>query len=413
MSADPEEPRQLIYDWNVAKGNAFAGRKVLLEDETLRDGLQSPSVKTPTIEEKVSILRLIARMGIHKVNLGLPGAGSQHRSHIERLIQVVVEEKLPVQPGLAVRTLTSEIEPIVDLQQRFGINIQVNAFLGTSPIRKYVEDWDNDFLLSCIDKAVGFATDHGLPCMFVTEDTTRSQPEDLRLVYTRALERGARALCVADTAGHATPDGTRNVIRFVRGIVEDWGGDEAVEIAWHGHSDRGLALGNCLAALEAGADVLHGTALGIGERVGNAAMDQLLVNLKLLGLFEGDLSYLSEYLRRVSRATGTPIHCQYPVFGADAFHTSTGVHAAALIKAARKGDQWLIDRVYSGVPAGEFGQEQKILVGPMSGHSNVSCWLEQHGYPVAKDLVDRILRAAKGSWGPLSDADLRALAEKV
>lgn len=412
MEADPDEPRQLIYDWNQARGNPLAGRKVLLDDETLRDGLQSPSVKTPTIEEKVAILRLIAKIGIQKVNLGLPGAGPKHLEHIERLLEVIAEEKLALRPGLAVRTLVSEIEPIVELQQRFGIDIQVNAFLGTSPIRKYVEDWDNDFLLGCIDRAVGFATEHGLACMFVTEDTTRSQPEDLTLVYTRALEKGARALCVADTAGHATPDGTRNVIRFVRQIVEEWGGDEPVEINWHGHSDRGLALGNCLAALEAGVDVLHGTALGIGERVGNVAMDQLLVNLKLLGLFDGDISYVPEYLRRVSRATANPIHRQYPVFGADAFDTSTGVHAAAVIKAWRKGDQWLADRVYSGVPAGEFGLEQRILVGPMSGHSNVSFWLERHGYPVEKDRVERILAAAKASWGPLHDADLRALAEK-
>lgn len=399
----------LIYDWN-GEPLRGAAAPVLLDDETLRDGLQSPSVRNPSLEQKVEILRLMARLGIQKADLGLPGAGPQHLEHITRLLEVIVQEKLAIQPGLAVRTVVAELEPIVDLQERFGIPIQASAFLGTSPIRKLVEDWSNELLLERIDAAVGFATAHQIPCMFVTEDTTRSKPEDLRLVYTRALEKGARALCIADTVGHATPEGVRRIVAFVRQLVTDWGGGEAVQINWHGHSDRGLALANCLAAVEAGADVIHATGLGIGERVGNAAMDQVLVNLHLLGLFEGDLAALPEYCQKISEYTETPVPRQYPVFGSDAFETATGVHAAAVVKALRRGDRWLADRVYSAVPAGEFGLEQRILVGHMSGRSNVTYWLERRGLEATDAVVERILTAAKASRTHLSDAELEALA---
>lgn len=409
--SETTQAEALIFDWNRQGSSPPRPSKILLDDETLRDGLQSPSVENPEIEDKVEILRLMAKLGIPKADLGLPGAGPQHLDHITRLIEVIVEEKLPIQPGLAVRTVAAEIEPIVALQERFGIPIQASAFLGTSPIRKYVEGWTDELLLERIDAAVGFATDHDVPVMFVTEDTTRSRPEDLDRVYTRALEKGARALCIADTCGHATPHGVAQLVRHVAKIVERFDPEVEVVLNWHGHSDRGLALANSLAALEAGAHCVHGTALGIGERVGNAAMDQLLVNLKLLGWIDQDLSALPEYCELVSRTTKTPIPRQYPVLGQDAFETATGVHAAAVVKAMRRGEDWLADRVYSAVPASEFGLEQKILVGHMSGKSNVSFWLERHGYEVQDQVVERILAAAKEARKPLPEATLRELAE--
>lgn len=409
MSETPDDARDLIHDWNAADTPA-PGREVLLDDETLRDGLQSPSVRNPDIDQKCEILRRMAGLGIQKVDLGLPGAGPQHLEHITRLLEVIVEEKLDLRPGLAVRTVVAEIEPIADLQQRFGIPIQASAFLGTSPIRKFVEGWTDEVLFSRIDDAVGFATAQGIPCMFVTEDTTRSRPEDLRAVYTRALEKGARALCVADTCGHANPQGARALVRFVRQVAEDWDAATPIELNWHGHSDRGLALANSLAAVEAGADVVHGTALGIGERVGNAQIDQLLVNLNLLGWADRNLSSLKGYVEYVAEVTETPVPRQYPVFGEDAFETATGVHAAAVVKALRRGDTWLADRVYSAVPATELGLEQRILIGHMSGRSNVLWWLEKRGFEADDAVVARILEAAKASTQPLTDAEVEALA---
>jgi 2-isopropylmalate synthase len=229
--------------------------------------------------------------------------------------------------------------------------------------------------------------------MFVTEDTTRANPEHVRALYTAAIEAGARRICICDTCGHATPDGTRRLVGFVKDLVDELGAD--VGIDWHGHRDRGLGLANTVAALEAGATRLHATALGVGERAGNTEMDLLLVNLKLMGLIDNDLSSLGDYVRVASRAVGLPISSNYPVFGKDAFETGTGVHAAAVIKAFKKGDHWLANRVYSGVPADLVGLEQVIAVGPMSGRSNVTYFLEKRGYAASEEAVRRVLELAK------------------
>jgi 2-isopropylmalate synthase len=184
-----------------------------------------------------------------------------------------------------------------------------------------------------------------------------------------------------------------------------------VKIDWHGHMDRGLGLLNNLAALQAGAHRVHGTALGIGERAGNAPLDLTLVNLKLLGWIDNDLRRLGDYVRLTSEATGVPIPVGYPVFGRDAFETGTGVHAAAVIKALQKGDAWLADRVYSGVPAADFGLRQVIRVGPMSGKSNVVHWLKEHGYEPGDERVERLFQAGKASASVLEDDELHRLAQ--
>ncbi len=247
----------------------------------------------------------------------------------------------------------------------------------------------------------------GLPVLYVTEDTTRADPETLRRLYSTAIRAGAARVCIADTVGHATPAGAAAVVRFVAQVVEECGG--GVGIDWHGHRDRDLAVINSLAALEAGATRLHGAGIGIGERVGNTPMDMLLVNLVLMGYIERDLSALVEYCGAVSQATGVPIPPNYPVVGRDAFRTATGVHAAAVIKAFRKKDQALVDAVYSGVPASLVGREQEIEVGPMSGKSNVVFWLEKRGLPVTDEIVERIFAKAKGSSSVLEEAEIREL----
>jgi isopropylmalate/homocitrate/citramalate synthase len=251
------------------------------------------------------------KLGIDRVDLGLPGAGPQHREHIEALLQVIVSEKMRIKPGCAVRTVVSDIEPIDALQQKFGIKIQASAFLGTSPIRQYAEGWTLQKLMETMEVAVKWAIDHKIPVMFVTEDTTRSKPADVKALYQRAIELGAGNICVCDTCGHVTPHGVKQLLRFViEDVVKPTG--KQVLVNWHGHSDRGLAVANSLAAIEAGADVVHGTALGLGERVGNCQIDQLLVNLKLMGLIKNDLSALAEYVKKAHEYTGVPLAPELP-----------------------------------------------------------------------------------------------------
>jgi 2-isopropylmalate synthase len=377
----------------------------MLDDETLRDGLQSPSVRSPTIEQKVRILHLIDKLGIDTANIGLPGAGLQVVHDVERLAREISSQRLSVKANCAARTVIADIVPIAEISQRAGIPIECCTFIGSSPLRQFAEGWTIDHLLRLTEEAVSFAVGEGLPVMYVTEDTTRADPETLRRLYTAAIGAGASRVCVADTVGHATPSGAAAVVRFVGEVIEACGG--GVGIDWHGHRDRDFAVINTLAALEAGATRLHGAAIGIGERVGNTPMDTLLVNLVLMGYLERDLSALVEYCDTVSEATGVPIPPNYPVVGRDAFRTATGVHAAAVIKAYRKQDQVLVDAVYSGVPATMVGREQTIEVGPMSGRSNVVFWLEKRGLAATDALVDRIFAKAKASPSVLTEDEIR------
>jgi 2-isopropylmalate synthase len=405
----------LIYDWNVAEESGASAKPagpLMLDDETLRDGLQSPSVVDPPIEAKKRILHLMDELGIETADVGLPGAGPRAVADVEALCREIVNAKLSITPNCAARTMIQDIEPIARISESTGLAIEACLFIGSSPIRQYAEGWDEDFLLQQSAEAIRFALEAGLPVMYVTEDTSRARPETVRRLYSEAVRLGVGRVCVTDTVGHATPEGTTRVLRFVRQVLDEAGGTE-VGIDWHGHRDRGLGLANCLAAYQAGATRVHGCGLGVGERSGNAAIDLLLVNLKLLGWIERDLTALREYCVAVGQALGRPIPTNYPVMGDDAFETATGVHAAAVIKAYHKGDAWLADRIYSAVPAGDFGAKQKVRIGPMSGRSNVIFWLQQNDIEPAAARVDAIFEAAKQSDRLLKDADIHRILAKV
>jgi isopropylmalate/homocitrate/citramalate synthase len=407
-----EDLQDLIYDWStaVAQPPRRSGRKVEFDDETLRDGLQSPSVTDPRLDEKIRILHFMNDIGIDNADIGLPGAGAHVQKTVEALAREIVDNKLSVYPSAAGRTHENDIKPIIDISERVGIPIEADLFIGSSPIRQFTEEWEIDWIIEQSTKAVRFAVEHGIPVMYVTEDTTRAKPEDVEKLYTAAIEAGAARVCIADTVGHATPWGTRNLVHFVRQLVDRV--NPAVKVDWHGHQDRGLGVINCIAALEAGADRVHGSAGGIGERVGNTPIDILMVNLKLMGWIDHDLSKLGEYVRFVSEAVHVPLPDQYPVFGRDAFRTGTGVHAAAIIKARKKGSEWLADRVYSGVPAGMFGLQQIIEVGPMCGLSNVVYWLSANGYPQEEALAKQIFQLAKSTNRVLTEDELHSCARQ-
>ena len=399
----------LIYDWNQNYPREMKpSGPVLLNDETLRDGLQSPSVRDPSIAEKIEILHLMEALGIHSLALGLPGAGPRAVEAVTAVAREIAANKMKIRANCAARTHENDIRPIADIVQKTGLPIEAATFIGSSPIRRFAENWTDDFLLTTTEKAVKYAVSLGLDVMYVTEDTTRCDPETVKKLYATAIRSGARAICICDTAGHATPMGALALVRFVIDEVVKPSG-EKIRVDWHGHSDRGLAIANSLAAIVAGANCVHGCAIGLGERVGNTQIDLMLVNLKLMGIApwgEQDLTKVKPYCQAVSRATGVPIPANYPVVGDDAFRTATGVHAAAIIKAYHKNDVTLANSVYSGVPSHVFGMDQIIDVGPMSGKSNVLWWLEKHGVPATDEVVDRIYQRAKQSDHTLSKAEI-------
>ena len=400
---------ELIYDWNALYPQSLhPPGPVLLNDETLRDGLQSPSVRDPSIEQKIEILHLMEGLGINSLDLGLPGAGPRAVEHVTALAREIVSHKMKIQANCAARTHENDIRPIAEIVQKTGLPIQAATFIGSSPIRRYTENWTDDFLLQTSEKAIKYAVSLGLDVMYVTEDTTRCDPETVKRLYSAAINAGASAIVLCDTAGHATPMGTLALVKFVmQEVVKPSGAN--IRVDWHGHCDRGLAIANAMAALVGGVRSIHACALGVGERVGNTQMDQMLVNLKLMGISpwdQQDLTRLKQYCEAVSTATGVPIPMNYPVVGDDAFRTATGVHAAAVIKAYKKKDVELANTVYSGVPSHVFGLEQVIDVGPMSGKSNVQFWLAHRGYPATEELVERIYRRAKASDHTLSEAEI-------
>jgi 2-isopropylmalate synthase len=402
---------ELIYDWNQSN-SAFDwsnAKGIQLNDETLRDGLQNPSVVDPPIGDKIRLLHLMDQLGIHSVNIGLPGAGPRAVEAATALAKEIADTGLSIHANAAARTLIEDIRPIVEISQSVGLPIQVCAFIGSSPIRKYTEGWALGQMLETIKEALSFAVAEGMSVMMVTEDTTRAKPEDIKELYGRAIELGAERLCISDTVGHATPDGVRALVRFViEEIVQPSGMDIAID--WHGHRDRGFGLANAFAAIEAGTTRVHATALGLGERCGNAEMELLLVNLHLLGGYKSDLSILPEYCQLAADMCHVPLIHSSPVVGRDAFRTGTGVHAAAIMKAEAKGDVWLADRIYSSVPASLVGREQVIEVGPMSGQSNVKHWLRRHGYNEDdQNLVQRIFTASKKTDHTLTEEELEHL----
>ena len=403
---------QYLHDWNlVGEDKLRQPSTVEINDETLRDGLQSPSVRQPGLGEKLEILHLMGELGIQAADIGYPGAGTTILDHVTALAEAAGGPDLSIQPNCAGRTHAADILPISEAQQRSGVAIEAALFLGSSPIRQYVEGWDLDFLVRTTEEGVALARNEGLEVMYVTEDTTRARPEALRTVYTAAIEAGAYRICLADTVGHSTPWGVRALVEFAQEIVADSGED--VKIDWHGHSDRGLSVINSITALSAGADRVHTCGLGIGERVGNTPTDTLMVNLKLLGWLDNDLHSLPSYCETISKATDTPIPSNYPAIGNNAFETSTGVHAAAVLKAMRTGDTWLANRIYSGVPADVLGREQEISVGPMSGRANAAAWLSSHGHTFDDPTVDKVLAAAKSSDHVLSETEILGLLSEV
>ena len=403
------KPSELIHDWNAADPFDWTTAKVDLNDETLRDGLQSPSAIDPPIDTKIKLLHLMVEIGVDAADIGLPGAGPHVVDAVRALAKEIADAKLPIFPNCAARTVVVDVEPVARISQEVGIPVEVCTFIGSSPIRQFAEGWTLDRMLETSEKAVRFAVTEGIPVMFVTEDTTRAKPETVKALYENAINWGARRICLCDTVGHATPAGVKSLVRFaIEEIVEPSGED--VKVDFHGHRDRGLGLINCMAAIEAGVDRVHATGLGLGERVGNAEMDQLIVNLYLLGTRKDPLPKLREYCTLVAEACGASLPPNYPVMGEDAFRTGTGVHASAVVKARDKGDDWLADRVYSGVPAGSFGARQVIEISPMSGLSNVKFWLSEHGYDAADEaLSERLFAAAKGGDRTLTEEECHSI----
>jgi len=251
-------------------------------DETLRDGLQSASALDPPIEQKIELLHAMAAIGVDVVSIGLPAAGPRAESDAIALAREILRSKLPLEPTAAARTTQADVLAVARVSERVGLPLVVYAFVGSSPIRQYVEGWDQSFLVRSVEIAGETARRAGLPLCVVTEDTTRTPPATLAVLFRAAIDAGAVGLCLCDTVGHASAHGTRALVSYARAQLAALGASH-VRLDWHGHNDRALALTNALAAVRAGVHRVHGTALGVGERTGNTRIDHLLLALAEMG----------------------------------------------------------------------------------------------------------------------------------
>lgn len=401
------DPSGLTYDWNETQTHGGT-RAVEIEDETLRDGLQGASVVEPTLPEKLELLEFTSSLGIRRANIGLPM--SAQVDDIQGILREIDSQRLTIQPTVAVRALESDLRIVADLQDLYGVSILAGSFIGGSMLRRSVEGWSSSRVRKQLEAAFDFAQRAGVRVMFVTEDTTRTDPDDLEALYEIALERDVEQIAIADTAGTSTPAGAERVVRFVRNWLCRVGRPD-VTLNWHGHNDRGLALAAALGAVRGGVDVVHATIAGVGERAGNTALDQLIVNLELSGLWNRDVGALGQYLRTAAGYLGVEIPPNYPVFGESAFRTVTGVHAAAISKALRAGNEAAADAVYSGVEASRYHESQRVAVGRLSGRSNVIQWLHEREIAPRPELVEEILAVARRSRRALRDSEIELLVD--
>jgi 2-isopropylmalate synthase len=383
----------------------------VLFDETIRDGLQAPGIPVPSTTIKARLIELMVSAGIGAVNVGFPGASpAAARSCIE-LVQCIEQRRLHIQPACCGRTHDDDIAAIRDVAETAQTSIEAYAFVAVSPVRHIVENWTVESIERRIRNSAAACRRSGIDFVLVLEDATRSERNILSRVFSTAASQGIGRVVLCDTVGCADPDSTRKLV--------DWTSDHfaaagwPVKIDWHGHNDRGLALINSLTALEAGCDRIHGTVLGIGERAGNAAIDQIILNRHLGNNDTFDLKALRRYSEYAANVLDLDIPSNYPGLGSDVFKTSAGVHAAAILKARHSGGVELMDRVYSSVPASDLGRCQEVVIDSSSGGSNVEFWLLEHGHTPTAECVARILNAAKSSAGPLMSEQICALLEPV
>lgn len=387
---------ELLFSWNAGQQTTYAG--VAVEDD-LRDALQSVRARRPSLPQRRALLDLDAELGVRLAFLGFPAASRAEQDLCADLVGHIAARKLPITPILMARAVDSDLRPILDIQQNTSTRMLADIYIPTSALRLHIEGWTLDDALDRIRQSARTAQAHGLDYRIAFEDSTRTEPDSLRRALTVARETGTRCVVLNDTVGESLPDGAARHVAFAAAELADSG----IALAWHGHNDRGLALANALAAVAAGATVVSGTFLGVGERTGNIALEQLLVVLDA-GTGRFGLKHLAAMRDLMSRSLGVDVPPNLPIVGADAFTTATGTHAAAIAKARALG-AGLDDLVYSGVNATALGLSQTLLVGPNSGRAGVRAVLADLGIDAGDDMVERLLQHCKSHRQCLTSAD--------
>lgn len=408
------EIQQGEYNWSSHEGVRDPVRKakqfVSIDDESLRDGLQGTQLTThPSLNEKEIYLASVALNGyIEHADIGFPGSEESHKEELSEIIKFVIASN-----GLDGLTLScaagaidEHINPIIDLSHQFdGYPLEADIFLDVSKNRAEIEGWDRKEKISVLKQNIKLLKSQQLPVMFVPERSTSTPPEELLEVCLMASELGVDRICFADTKGVADNKGIENIFRW--GFEEIGKANPNLKWDAHFHNDRNMALSNSLVAAAEGVDRLHATMFCIGERAGNVDLAQLLVNLNLQEMRNDDLTSLKAISELSSKILGFEIPKNSPIYGENAFATSSGIHASAGKKELQANR---IHSIYFPFSPESVGNKAIVEVGPFSGKSNVELKLRQLGISSTPALIDVVLSRAKQQRGLLSDEEVRQIA---
>lgn len=394
--------KDLIFDWGEY---SFPSLPISVFDTTLRDGLQSPQIKKqPTLVEKVEFLAMAEEIGIDAIEIGFPVSSEFHKNDVIKLANHAKKNKYKILLSCLSRTTIKDVQAIIDVSQKAGISVGVNLLIGSSKIRRLVEEWDIKEMEKWIRQSIELAKANNLPVEFCTEDTTRTDPKMLKCLYQIAIQHGVKRIWIADTVGIATPSSAKKICNYIKKKII---GAKKIGLDWHGHDDKGLGVANSLIAVENGADRIQATALGIGERAGNTAMEPVLLNLVLAGSKKYNLTKLGKYSEAASKMFNIPIRDSYPAIGKLVHTTAVGMHAAAIYKAKELNRDDLAGLVYSSYNPQLVGRESNIFIGPMSGAANVEWNLDRLHIKKKPELIEKLLDKAKSENRYLTDEDIK------
>jgi len=347
-------------------------RKVKIYDTTLRDGEQTPGVKFSK-DEKVQIARKLDELGVHAVEAGFPVISA----YDEDAVRAVASQRLSADVICLCRSKQRDIDAAI----RADVD-GVIIFLAVSDLHlKHKLRTDLQSAVRMAADAVQYAKDHGFFVQLSAEDATRTPMESLTSLYRATVDRGADRLGIADTTGCIRPEG----MRYMVGCIKK---EFATELSVHCHDDFGLAVANSLAAYEAGADAISVSVNGLGERCGNASLEEVV--LSLYALYGLELDFRTETIKElsemVSRFSKIPIPPNKAIVGPNAFRHESGIHVAAVMKNPF---------TYEAYDPQLVGQKRELLFGRHSGSEGVRERLRVCGFEISDEELAEIMRILK------------------
>jgi 2-isopropylmalate synthase len=368
-------------------------KRVRIFDTTLRDGEQTPGV-TLTADDKIEIAQQLSKLGVDVIEAGFPSSSDGEK----KVVREIAKSGLEPEICALSRAIKSDVDAAIDCE----VDI-VHIFIPTSPVQmKYAVNLTTEQVLSATIESIEHVKKHGLKCEFSPMDATRSEMPFLKQVCRAAEKAGMDSLNVPDTVGIMIPKTTIRLIEELKTAVK-------VPISTHCHDDFGLAVANSLAAVEAGAVQVHVAVNGLGERAGNASLEEVVMALHLIYKYKTGVKtrLLYSTSRLVSSLTGINVQANKAIVGENAFAHESGIHTRGVTEKPL---------TFEPIDPELVGRTRKLVAGKLAGTSGIKAELEEIGIRPTERQLQEIVRRVKelGDKGKMvTDADLFALTSAV